>query len=224
MANRRITGIRFADGAQNDIDTSTLNIGYFLEDVAHENFVKTLVTRVALEMGFSSEDLNHDVRNAIGGKGRATRELRQFLRDVKSGGELPFTILVVAIDGNCQRDREKRDEIAKIVQQTNYPGTPVCVVPDPHIERWYLIDQNAFCKAIEIDFRPEIPSYKCEWGRYKRAMQEAFSKADLAPPLGGAEYGEDIALKIVFYTVQREDAAFKHFISELRAALQPFIR
>ena len=55
-----------------------LNIGYFLEDVGHENFVKALVTRVALEMGFASDDLNHDVRNATGGKGTAVAELQGF--------------------------------------------------------------------------------------------------------------------------------------------------
>ena len=101
------------------------------------------------------------------------------------------------------RDTGKNEtKLRRLSNRQITPGTPVCVVPDPHIERWYLIDQNAFCKAIEIVFRPEIPPYKCERGRYKRAMQEAFSKADLAPPLGGVEYGEDIALKIDFYTVQ----------------------
>jgi hypothetical protein len=135
-----------------------------------------------------------------------------------------FDVLVVAIDGNCQGYREKRNEIKGIAEQTTYPGLLVCAVPDPHIERWYLIDQNAFCKAVEIDFQPEIPPYKCERGLYKRAMQEAFAKVELAPPLGGIEYGEDIALEIDFFTAQRADAAFRHFREELRSALQPFIR
>lgn len=108
-----------------------LNIGYFLEDIGHENFVKGLVIRVALEMGFASDDLNHDVRNATGGKGLAMTELRRFLRDVKRGRAFPFDVLVVAIDGNCQRYQKKRDEIKGIVEQTNYPGALVCAVPDP---------------------------------------------------------------------------------------------
>lgn len=199
-----------------------LNIGYFLEDIGHENFIKALVTRVALEMGFSSQELKHDVRNATGGKGLAITELRQFFRDVKKGQELPFAVLVVAIDGNCQGYREKRDEIVQIAQQTGYPGIPICAVPDPHIEHWYLIDPDAFCKAAEIDSRPEVPSYKCERGLYKRVMQEAFAKSGLAPPLGGVEYGEDIALEIDFFTAQKKDVAFGHFRAELRSALQSF--
>lgn len=201
-----------------------LNIGYFLEDVGQARFVKALVTRVALEMGLSSDDLNHDIRNATGGKGLAMTELRRFLRDVKRGRASPFSVLVVAIDGNCQRYREKRDEIERTAQQTDYPGTLVCVVPDPHIERWYLIDQDAFRQAVEIDFSPQVPPYKCERGVYKRAMQEAFAKAGFMPPLGGVEYGEEIALKIDFYTAQKADTAFKHFLDELQAALQPFTR
>lgn len=199
-----------------------LNIGYFLEDVGHENFIKSLVIRVALEMRFSSDDLNHDVRNATGGKGTTMTELKRFLRDVKSGGESPFAILIVAIDGNCQTYREKRDEILKIAQQTGYPGALVCAIPDPHIERWYLVDEEAFCQAVETNVSPEVPTYKCEKGLYKKAMKEAFAKTDIVPPLGGVEYGEDIASNIDFYTAQRADSSFKHFRDELRASLQPF--
>ena len=201
-----------------------LNIGYFLEDIGHENFIKALVTRVALEMGFSSQELNHDVRNATGGKGVAITELRWFLRDVKRGRESPFDVLVVAIDGNCQGYREKRDEIKGIAERTNYLGALVCAVPDPHIERWYLIDRSAFRQAVEIDFLPQVPPYKCERGRYKRAMQEAFAQAGEGFMPLGVEYGEDIALEIDFYAAQKADAAFRHFLNELRSALQPFTR
>ncbi len=118
MANHRIIGSR---PIARDNDISELNIGYFLEDVGQESFVKALVTCVASDIGFDSEGLNHDVRNATGGKRLAMTELKRFLRDVKKRHAFPFDVLVVAIDGNCQRYREKRDEIAKIVQQTNYP-------------------------------------------------------------------------------------------------------
>jgi len=199
-----------------------LNIGYFLEDVGHENFIKSLVIRVASEMRFPYGDVNHDVRNATAGKGTTMTELKRFLRDVKSGEELPFAILIVAIDGNCQTYREKRDEISKIAQQTGYPGALVCAIPDPHIERWYLIDKEAFCQVVETDVYPKVPSYKCEKGIYKKAMKESFAKTGIVPPLGGIEYGEDIALKIDFYIAQRADAAFKHFLNGLRTNLRRY--
>jgi len=40
--------------------------------------------------------------------------------------------------------------------------------------------------------------------------------------LGGVEYGEEIALEIDFFTAQKADVAFKHFLNELRSSLQPF--
>jgi len=85
-----------------------LNIGYFLEDVGHENFVEALVTRVALEMGFASDDLNHDVRNATGGKGTAVAELQRFLRDVKKRTCIPF----------CCPDSGYRRELSGIPRKT----------------------------------------------------------------------------------------------------------
>ena len=75
---------------------------------------------------------------------------------------------------------------------------------------------------METNVHPEIPTYKYEKGLYKKAMKEAFAKTDIVPPLGGVEYGEEIALNINFYTAQRADSSFKHFRDELRAALQPF--
>ncbi len=85
-----------------------------------------------------------------------------------------------------------------------------------------MLDKKGFCQAVEIDVYPEVPTYKCEKERYKKAMKEAFAKAGFVPPLGGVEYGKDIALEIDFYTAQKADATFKHLLNELQSTLRSF--
>jgi hypothetical protein len=200
-----------------------IRLGYFLEDVGQEAFLVALVERVAKEVGLASGDLDHDPRNVVGGKGTAVSELRFFLRDVQSGYERPFDVLIVAIDSNCQQYVEKRNEILAVVERTGYPGTVVCAIPDPHIERWYLADPQSLRKVIGADIQPKVPTYKCERGRYKYALREAFRQADILAPLGGTEYGSEVATALDLYSVGKVDTAFKHFVDELRAALNLLI-
>lgn len=196
-----------------------IRLGYFLEDVGQEAFIITLANRIAEGVGLTAQDLHHDPRSVIGGEGRAMSELRRFLLDVNRGLERVFDVLIVAIDSNCQGYTEKRNEILRVVEQTSYPGTVVCALPDPHIERWYLADPQALRQAIGADVQPEAPSYKCERGRYKQALRQALRQADIVAPLGGAEYGPEVAGALDIYTVSQKDTAFKHFVEELRGSL-----
>ena len=196
-------------------------VGYFLEDVGQESFVVALVQRIAAEVGLATDELSHDPRNATGGSGSAITELRVFLRDVARGRDRPFDILVVAIDANCERYVEKRNAIQRVVEQAGYPGTVIHAIPDPHIERWYLIDGQSLSEIIETDIQPPIPPYKCERGRYKQILRDVFRGAGIAAPLGGAEYGPEVAAALDIYMVGRADAGFRHFVDQLRAALTP---
>lgn len=201
-----------------------VEIGYFLEDIGQERFLRALVNRVAREMGLPSRRLRHEVRNATGGRGVVLDELRRFLRDVKHERERPFALLVVAIDGNCRSYRKRRDEIRAIVEQSGYPGLVICAVPNPHIERWYLADPRGLQQVLEVSSIPEVPPYKCERGRYKQALRDAIRQTGIIAPLGGLEYGPDIAEILDLYTVGKADAGFKHFLDELQAELAFFVR
>jgi hypothetical protein len=201
-----------------------IRIGYFLEDIGQERFLKALVNRVAREMSLPSRRLRHEVRNATGGRGKVMGELRSFLRDVSRERERLFALLVVAIDGDCRGYRERRDEIRDIVEQSGYPGLVICAVPDPHIERWYLADPRGLQQVLEFRNTPEVPPYKCERGRYKQALRDAIRQTDVVAPLGGLEYGPDIADVFDLYAVGKVDAGFKHFLDELRAGLVLFAR
>ena len=201
-----------------------IRIGYFLEDIGQEHFLKALVNRVAREKGLPSGRLRHEVRNATGGRGKVMGELRSFLRDVSREREQLFALLVVAIDGDCRSYQGRRNEIRAVVDQSGYPGTVVCAVPNPHIERWYLADPRGLQQVLEVSSIPVVPLYKCERGRYKQALRDAIRQTGIIAPLGGLEYGPDIAEVLDLYTVGKVDAGFKHFLDGLRAELAFFVR
>jgi hypothetical protein len=204
---------------------NSIRIGYFLEDVAHREFIVHLVNRVASDMvGLPTAELEHDVFNASGGHGATKTELKRFLRDMQQGILSAPPILVVAIDGNCQGYVQKRSEITKVVQRYAYSGQLICAKPDPHIERWYIADPQAFQAAVESPAPPEIPAYKCERGRYKQAMNATLSGLGLQLLLGGAEFGQEIVAGMDLYTVQQADTTLKHFIEQLEAAFSPFVQ
>jgi len=198
-----------------------IRVGYFLEDIGQEHFLKALVKRVARQVGLAS-DVVHDVRNATGGRGVVLDELRRFLRDVSRERERPFDLLIVAIDGDCRGYQERRNEIQSIVTQSGYAGPVICAVPDPHIERWYLADPRGLQRAFDTDVVPQVPPYKCERGRYKRALRDFIRQTGITAPLGGLEYGADVAASLDLYAVDRVDAGFRHFIEDLRQGLTPF--
>ncbi len=201
----------------------SVDVGYFLEHIGQERFLVALVERVARETGLPPDQVNHEVRNATGGRGKAMDELRRFLRDVRREREQPFTLLVVAIDGDCQGYSKLRKGVQTLVKRSGYPGSVVCAVPDPHIERWYLEDTRALQQVLKSQVTPQPPPYKCERDRYKQALGQVIADAGVPVLLDGAEYGEEIAHRLDFYAVGKADAAFKHFVDGLREAFSPFV-
>jgi len=200
-----------------------IRIDYFLEDAPQERFLKALVARIAAELSLSPNVLIHDVRSPARGKGAVMTSFRKFVRDVQRERERAPDILIVAVDGNCQGFTEKRKEIGAIAQRAGYVRPLVCAVPDPHIERWYLADAKALQQVLESKVTPQPLPYKCERDRYKQALLQVIADAGVLALLGGAEYGAEIAHRLDLYTVEKVDAAFKHFIDSLKEALSPFV-
>lgn len=198
---------------------SSITIGYFLEDVAQERFIKALVIRVAEKLEIEQDCIVHEVRNASGGKGRTMTELRIFLNNYAKQSTEQFTLIVVCIDGNCMGYANKRDEILRLKDRCNYPGSLVCAIPDPHIEKWYLADPIACIQAMDLDNHPDCPSYKCEKGRYKQAIMNTLRENGVNSLLGGVEYSELLVEKMDFYKAGQSDSTLKHFLDELEAAL-----
>jgi len=158
-----------------------IRIGYFLEDRGHETFLKALVNRLAVEKGLKTGEWANDVRSASGGK--SIEAYRGFLKDItRPRATNPFNILIVASDGNCKGYQEKRNQLLKFAEKVKLSRTDTLVlaIPDPHIERWYMSDPQAFNRAFGSGVLPVLPAYKCEKSHYKKIMQDA-----IAPPMSG---------------------------------------
>ena len=193
-----------------------IRIAYFLEDIAHEKFLRTLVARVAQRTGLSNDDLVEEVRNATGGIPRVLSELRMFLADIQSVSTSPYQILIVATDSNCAKYTAVRGNITAIIQKADYHGPVVLAVPNPYIERWYVMDAEAFKSATGATVVSKLPRKHRQRYSYKKILREALLSAGIKPILGGAEYGEEIAMQIDLYKAGKADRSFGRFVHDLR--------
>ena len=196
-----------------------IRIGYFLEDRGHEIILKAFVTRAAKEKGLKRRDWLDDVRAATGGK--SIEAYKVFLKDIsRLDIHVPFDILIIASDGNCSGYTEKKQQLLKYSENTQFSQIDILVfaIPDPHIERWYLNDPEGFNQAIGSGALPVLPPYKCEKGRYKKVMRDAVASSDVKSQFGGYEYGEKIVDAMDLYRAIKNDASLKHFIDDLKDA------
>lgn len=185
-------------------------IAVFVEDFAHELVLKTLICRLAEQAG---QSIKLNWRNTRNGHGAVVRELKQFLRDLQRGtGSFP-DLIIVATDGNCKGFTARRNEITSLTDRLS--AHTICAIPDPHIERWLMIDPIAFKSVFGVGC--DAPDQKCERDRYKRLLLRAIRNAGIFPALGGIEYAEDIVATIDIDKAAATDASLGHFVRDLRA-------
>jgi len=193
--------------------TSMHNIAVFVEDFAHEQVLNILLRRLADAAG---QPVNLVWGNARNGHGAVVRELKQFLRDIKAGkGSFP-DLIIVATDGNCMGYAERRKQITDLTERVS--ARTICAIPDPHIERWLMIDSAAFKQVFGLGC--DAPDQKCDRDRYKSALVQAIRKSGVFPSLGGIEYASDIAKAIDMDRAAIMDNSLRHFITDFRAILQ----
>lgn len=215
------------------ISVARFRVGYFLEDRAQEGFLKAIVRRIAREVHLELADIEHDVRSPSGekgrrgGRGQAITEFRAFLRESAKSEGTPFDILIVAIDGNCKGFNHVEAQLRKYADNSRYPLADdiVFAIPDPHIERWYLDDSEAFKKSVRLDSPPYVPKPKCEKDIYKRALEQNLRAAGISSLLGGPEYAETIVENMQdLYSVGKVDPSFGHFLDNLKLRLRVLTR
>jgi hypothetical protein len=143
-------------------------------------------------------------------------ELRQYLRSIARGVERIPDLLVVATDANCLGYARRRREIEDVTG--DYRIFTICAIPDPHVERWLLLDTRAFKVVLGHGCGP--PDQKCERDRYKRALSNAVRQAGLIPLLGGLEHAEDLVAAMDLEQVGRLDPSLGHFLSDMRSVLR----
>ena len=182
-------------------------IALFVEDYAHQQVIGALILRIAVECNVRVEFRWHI---AVGGFGRVVEKLRRFMRDLRRQGGPRPDLVVVATDANCKGLNERTKEITE--QDTSTPM--VLAVPDPHIERWLLLDGAAF-KAV-FGTGCNAPDMKCERGQYKRQLIKDIQSTGTIPLLGGIEYARDIVQHMNLDRIARQDRSFDRFVSDLR--------
>jgi hypothetical protein len=181
----------------------------FGEDDGHALVLGSLAHRLAEEHGVS---VHVAVRFASGGYGPMLRELRRFVRDLRAGQQPLPDLLVVGRDGNCKGHAKAKEDVGEALH--GYGGTTVIAVPDPHVERWLLLDPAAFKKVVGKGC--PAPDHKCEKDRYKEQLIRAIRDAGLQPVLGGLEYAEELVQAMDLNRVAQADASFGHLLDDLR--------
>jgi hypothetical protein len=186
-------------------------IALFVEDYAHQQFIGALIERLAHEYGVA---VTCDWRNVRHGHGAVIKELRQFLRDMYfRPGELPDLVLV-ATDANCKGLVERTRMVTEVTDKA--AGLRIiCAIPDPHIERWFLLDSAAF-KAV-FGRGCDAPDQKCERSRYKKMLIDAIRQSDITPSFGGIEFAEAIVKEIDLSRIARLDNSIGRLLNDLSA-------
>ena len=190
-------------------------IGMFVEDMAHEKFVTSIVEKVADESGIAA---TFEVRNAAGGAPRMLRELRRFLSQYGKAGYAPYDLLIVVQDTDCKGENAIKNDVNAIIKRTGYTGKTIVAAPDPHIEIWYLADPNAVQAVSGSDRLAPIPSGECEKDIYKDRLLNEFRNM----PLGGIESAASIAAAMNLYRAGSNVRSLRSFVQELRGALATF--
>lgn len=189
-------------------------IAVFCEDFGHGALLSAIIRRLVSDR--VAEVL---ILNATGGKGRVLREFGKYLKDVSAGRTLRPDAVVAAIDANCKGYNEKRREIDEYLPVDFSKDDLVHAIPDPHIERWMLLDAKAFKEVFGKGCK--APDEKCERDRYKsllgNAIKEAGKKVAL---LGGFEYAEELAPHLNIDAMARQDDSFGKFHKEVVALVK----
>lgn len=182
-------------------------IALFAEDYAHQLVIGALVNRIAGEYNI---DVRLDWRSAVGGYGKVVTEVNNYMRDLTRQGNPQPDLIVVATDANCKGLNERMREI---VSRDSLPPM-IRAIPDPHIERWLLLDGSAFKTVFGMGC--SAPDQKCDRRRYKQRLIEAIRDTGTIPSLGGIEYAEDIVQHLNINRVARLDRSFQRFVEDLR--------
>ena len=185
------------------------NINLFVEDRAHENFLTALILRFADEYNVK---INIKASSVRGGHGKVITELKQYLRDLQHYKEDLPDLVIVGTDGNREGFSERKKAIDQVT--SDFTDLVICAIPDPHIERWLLLDPAAFKTVLGKGC--QAPDQKFEKDRYKKLLIEAVLEAGLIPILGGIEHAADIVNAMDFQRVAQSDRSFRSFLRALQ--------
>ncbi len=185
------------------------NINLFVEDVAHEDFLIALLQRLAGEYNVEIDVKASSVR---GGHGTVITELKQYLRDLQYNREDLPDLIIVGTDSNCKGLVEREKEVHQVTSDLR--NLVINMIPEPHIERWFLLDSAAF-KTVFGKGCP-APDRKCERDRYKRLLLQAIRDATTVPPLDGIERIDELVNAMDLQRMAQNDSSIHRFLTALQ--------
>ena len=195
-------------------------ITLFCEDSFHEKFIGALLRRFEEEYhaGVTPRFLS-----AQGGLARMHGEFKDFLRDLERDRQpLPDSVIVV-VDANCQGYNGRKGLMEGVLE--HYPQFQQLVryaIPDPHIERWMLVDARAFQDVFGRGCT--LPALKCAKDEYKKLLRTEIRASGIDAPLGGEEFAEDIVMAMDLGQVETREPSFGLFLRDLKALFNAWSR
>jgi hypothetical protein len=192
-------------------------IDLYCEDSGHEQFARALLNRLARERGLR---ININTVSGRGGHGQAISEFRAWQRAVSGGRGIGYEIpdlLVLLIDANCSGWAQVRREIEQAVDAGTFSHCAIGC-PDPHVERWCLADSQAVQAVLGAPSPPD-PG-KCERRLYKQLLRQTIQGAGQPILTNEMEFAPDLVAAMDFYRAGKTQPSLKHFVDEIRNALQ----
>ena len=186
---------------------------FFVEDNAQEQILPGLFVRIAEGQGIPHGGLDIQIPYSSGGG--SIKALKDYARDY--GKDNLADCIVLGSDGNCNGLNKKRQSLEKNLRPLDLPQTIILAIPNPHIERWYMLDSKALSEAVGESVMDHAPRQKCEKGHYKQLLKDAIQSAGVVPLQGGAEYGGEIAKSLDLYKVSKSEPGFAYFEEQVRA-------
>lgn len=182
------------------------DVALFVEDAAQQKTMAALVERVARE---KDVEVNLSILNSVGGRGKVETQFKSFLRDIERGILAKPDLVVLGTDGNCKGHTQRAKDFGELPDYIPV----VMAIPDPHIERWLLLDGAAF-KAV-LGQGCQAPDRKCERDRYKQILVREIRAAGIRPSLGGIEFVEEIVEQMDLERAAGADPSLKSFLDDL---------
>lgn len=188
-------------------------ITLFCEDSFHEKFVGAILRRFGDDYGVG---VTSRFLSSQGGLPRMHYEFKCFLRDLsRQQQQLPGSIIVV-VDANCQGHKGRKEVMDSVLAP--YPQFERLVsyaIPDPHIERWMLVDPIAFRTVFGRGCT--LPAIKCAKNEYKNLLRKEIRESGIEAPLGGEEYAEDIVMAMNLGQAEVHEPSLGLFLKSLKA-------
>ena len=185
------------------------NISLFVEDEAHEDFLTALVQRLADTYQVEVHLAPYSVR---GGRGKVINALKRYQQELLHNQEELPHLIIVGMDGNCMRPPAREREINQVL--SGFADFAISAIPDPHIERWLLLDSEAFKNVFGSGCL--TPDRKCERDRYKRLLMNAIYEVGANPTLVGTQHVADLVNAMNFQRMARRSDSLGRLFKALQ--------